>query len=103
MLLKYVIHSFFVSSLPIGIVAGAATVIVGTLQRHFPLKWLIVTAQITALVGVILLSFGDSPQRYFPFVFPGFILVAFGIAMAYILVKYVIFSIFCLVTYSLLI
>jgi hypothetical protein len=73
-------------------VAGMATFTISTLQRHFPQKWLLVAAQSIALIGTVLLTFGDSSQRYFPFVFPGFILGVMGIAIAYCLVKYVIFS-----------
>jgi MFS family permease len=93
--------SLFFSSLPIGIVAGIATLTISTLQKRFPLKWLIIVGQLIGLVGTILLTFADSPHRYFSFVFPGFILGSFGIAVAFCLTKYVIWLYeFCRVTHS---
>jgi nitrate/nitrite transporter NarK len=64
------------------------TFLVGPLQMHFPLKWLLVSAQGLTLIATLLLTFGDSPSHYWPFVFPGFILGTAGIAAAYMWVKY---------------
>ncbi|KAF7770757.1 hypothetical protein Agabi119p4_6731 [Agaricus bisporus var. burnettii] len=78
--------------LPLGTFAGLVTVTISAFRKHFPLKWILISAQVLALVATLLLTFGDSPQRYFPFVFPGFILGAFGVATAYLTVNIAVFA-----------
>ena len=39
--------------------------------------------------GTILLAFGDSPERYWPFVFPGLVLGSAGAMVTYMHVRYV--------------
>jgi nitrate/nitrite transporter NarK len=62
--------------------------VVDPVQRHFPLKWILVVAQCLTMIGTLLLTFGDTPQKYWSFVFPGLIIGTAGISPAYIGVKY---------------
>ncbi|EKM82252.1 hypothetical protein AGABI1DRAFT_126582 [Agaricus bisporus var. burnettii JB137-S8] len=78
--------------LPVGVFACVATLTISFLRKRFPLKWVLVSAQSIALVATILLTFGDSPQRYFPVVLPGFILGAFGIGTAFLSVNIAVFA-----------
>jgi len=47
------------------------------------LKWVIFIGFLLLLIGTILLPFGNSKKRYWPLVFPGFLLGTAGAAMIY--------------------
>ncbi|XP_006457433.1 hypothetical protein AGABI2DRAFT_229854 [Agaricus bisporus var. bisporus H97] len=79
--------------LPIGLLASAMSFVAGPLQRNFPLKWVLCSAQSLALIGTIFLTFGDSPQHYWPFIFPGLIIGTAGIATAYMVVNIAVFAV----------
>ena len=57
------------------------------LGRYLPRKVLILTGTTLAAVATVLLVFGDTPDKYWSFTFPGIIIGAAGIMMAYMHVR----------------
>jgi MFS family permease len=53
------------------------------LQSKIRLKWVILIGQVLVLAGTVLLPFADSPERYWRFAFPGFLLGTSGCALIY--------------------
>ncbi|EJC99629.1 MFS general substrate transporter [Fomitiporia mediterranea MF3/22] len=64
--------------LPVGLVTFPIMGIAQRLQQRLPLKWVILIGQFLALVGTILLPFANSKSRYWPLVFPGFLIGSGG-------------------------
>ncbi|KAG6858922.1 hypothetical protein C0995_012888, partial [Termitomyces sp. Mi166 len=75
--------------LPLGLLGFPMNILSSILQQKFPLKWVIFFGQFVAIAGTLLLPFGDSPQHYWRFVFPGFCLGTSGITIAFTTVKFV--------------
>ncbi|KNZ71653.1 hypothetical protein J132_07871 [Termitomyces sp. J132] len=77
--------------LPLGLLGFPMNLLSSLLQQKFPLKWVIVFGQLIAIAGSLLLPFGNSPQHYWRFVFPGFCLGTSGITIAFTTVKHVVY------------
>ncbi|KAG6905574.1 hypothetical protein DXG01_001913 [Tephrocybe rancida] len=81
-----------------GILAASATLPFmwwGAVQLLFSWiwqNWVIFFGQFVAIAGSLLLPFGDSPQHYWRFVFPGFCLGTSGITIAFTTVNIAIFA-----------
>ncbi|KAG6879058.1 hypothetical protein C0992_005492 [Termitomyces sp. T32_za158] len=78
--------------LPLGLLGFPMNLLSSLLQQKFPLKWVIFFGQFVAIAGSLLLPFGDSPQHYWRFVFPGFCLGTSGITIAFTTVNIAIFA-----------
>jgi nitrate/nitrite transporter NarK len=57
------------------------------LQAKLRLKWVIFIGFLLLLIGTILLPFGNSKERYWSLIFPGFLLGTAGAALIYAAVK----------------
>ncbi|OCH86704.1 MFS general substrate transporter [Obba rivulosa] len=69
--------------LPIGLGIFPVLPLAAGLQSKLRLKWVIVIGFALQLIGTILLPFGNSKERYWPFIFPGFLLGTAGSALIY--------------------
>ncbi|KAG6864100.1 hypothetical protein C0991_012480 [Blastosporella zonata] len=78
--------------LPLGLLGFPMNLLSSLLQQKFPLKWVIFFGQFVAIAGSLLLPFGDSPQHYWRFVFPGFCLGTSGITIAFTTMNIAIFA-----------
>lgn len=87
-------RTIFVSSsdnsyrIPIGVLAFAMS-FTGPLSRRISPKWIILFGQGILIVATILLAFADGPDKYWPFVFPAFILGSAGAMLTYTHTKWV--------------
>ncbi|KAI0776916.1 MFS general substrate transporter [Trametes elegans] len=68
--------------LPIGVLAFAMS-FTGSLSRYVNPKWLILTGEGMCIVATVLLAYADSPARYWPFIFPAFVLGSAGAMLTY--------------------
>jgi nitrate/nitrite transporter NarK len=68
--------------LPIG-VAALAGGFTGPLSQKVNPKWLILAGEIMVIVGSILFPFATKPDRYWPIVFPAFIIGSAGAMLVY--------------------
>jgi nitrate/nitrite transporter NarK len=76
--------SMAVHTLPIGIPAFAVSFTGGlSAKGRIQPKWLILGGQVLVLIATVLLIFADRPERYWPIVFPAFILGTTGAMFAY--------------------
>ncbi|KAH9936571.1 MFS general substrate transporter [Fomitopsis serialis] len=64
--------------LPVGLVSILFMAFTSFLQQRFRLKWVMLGGQLLVLSGTILLAFGGSAAKYWPFTFPGFCLGTAG-------------------------
>lgn len=55
----------------------------GPLSRVINPKWIILTGQSLMIIGTILLAFADTADKYWPFVFPAFVLGSAGAMLTY--------------------
>ena len=55
----------------------------GPLSRVIDPKWMIITGQVLVMIATILLAFADRPDRYWAFVFPGFVIGSTGAMLCY--------------------
>jgi len=69
--------------LPIGLGLFPGLALSGVLQSKISLKWVIFIGFLLICVGSLLLPFADSPERFWPFAFPGFLLATAGAAQIY--------------------
>ncbi|CAA7263630.1 unnamed protein product [Cyclocybe aegerita] len=69
--------------LPVALGIFPALPLAAVLQSKWRLKWVILLGFVLLLTGTILLPFGDSRERYWRFVFPGFLLGTAGAALIY--------------------
>ncbi|KAF7305558.1 MFS general substrate transporter [Mycena chlorophos] len=67
----------------LGVFPGLAISIALQSQRKISHKWVIVMGFVLALIGSILLPFGNTSHHYWPFLFPGFLLGTLGCAIIY--------------------
>ena len=67
---------------PLG-VAALAICFTGPLARYVSPKWLITLGNVLMIVAMILFSFADSPDGYWPFVFTGLGIGSAGAMLAY--------------------
>ena len=63
----------------------------GSLSRFTSPKYILLPAQILIIVATLLLHFADSPDKYYQFVLPAFILGTSGCMLTYTHTKYVSF------------
>ncbi|EIN04996.1 MFS general substrate transporter [Punctularia strigosozonata HHB-11173 SS5] len=68
--------------LPVGIVASVVSC-TGPLARIIEPKWIILTGEALLIVATILLALASSPNAYWPFVFPAFVVGATGAMLAF--------------------
>ncbi|EMD35861.1 hypothetical protein CERSUDRAFT_53112, partial [Gelatoporia subvermispora B] len=68
--------------IPIGVIAFAMS-FTGTLSRIINPKWIILFAESMLIIATILLALADSPDKYWSYVFPAFILGSGGAMLAY--------------------
>ncbi|KAI9059413.1 MFS general substrate transporter [Trametes sanguinea] len=71
-----------VHMLPIGVLAFAMS-FTGSLSRVINPKWIVLFAEGLCLVATVLLAFADRPDRYWPFIFPAFVLGSAGAMLTY--------------------
>ncbi|KAF4609874.1 hypothetical protein D9613_010411 [Agrocybe pediades] len=69
--------------LPVALGIFPALPLAAILQSKISQKWVILLGFTLLLAGTILLPFANSPARYWPFVFPGFLLGTAGAAIIY--------------------
>jgi len=62
----------------------------GPLSRKISPKWIILFGQGLLAIGTLLLVFADTPDKYWPFVFPAFALGSAGCMLTFTHTKYVI-------------
>ena len=55
----------------------------GSLSRVINSKWLILTGEGLCIIATILFVFADRPERYWPFIFPAFVLGSAGAMLTY--------------------
>ena len=55
----------------------------GSLSRVINSKWLILTGEGLCVVATVLFVFADRPERYWPFIFPAFVLGSAGAMLTY--------------------
>lgn len=70
------------SRLPIGVLAFSMS-FTGSLSRVINPKWIILTGEGMCIIATILLAFADGPERYWPFIFPAFVLGSAGAMLTY--------------------
>ncbi|OSD00393.1 MFS general substrate transporter [Trametes coccinea BRFM310] len=68
--------------LPIGVLAFSMS-FTGSLSRFINPKWIILFGETLCLIATLLLAFADRPDRYWPFIFPAFILGSAGAMLTY--------------------
>lgn len=68
--------------LPIGVLAFAIS-FTGSLSRFINSKWIILTGEGMCIIATILFAFADSPDKYWPYIFPAFVLGSGGAMLAY--------------------
>ncbi|TBU27126.1 MFS general substrate transporter [Dichomitus squalens] len=68
--------------LPIG-VSSFPVSLTGPLSHKINPKWLLLFGEALCIVSTILLAFADRPTRYWPYMFPGFILGSAGAMFVY--------------------
>ncbi|KAL1942302.1 hypothetical protein VTO73DRAFT_6366 [Trametes versicolor] len=68
--------------LPIGVLAFSMS-FTGSLSRVINPKWIILTGEGMCIIATILLAFADGPERYWPFIFPAFVLGSAGAMLTY--------------------
>ncbi|KIM21443.1 hypothetical protein M408DRAFT_333459 [Serendipita vermifera MAFF 305830] len=78
--------------LPMGIGAFLVSQITGRLPTYFAHKYILLFGLGIAIIATILQPFGDSPDTYWPFVFPAFLLGTSGMMIVYANSSIAIFS-----------
>ncbi|KAI0667392.1 MFS general substrate transporter [Trametes maxima] len=78
----WTVISTAIHMLPIGVLAFSMS-FTGSLSHHVNPKWLILTGEGLCLIATILLAFADSPARYWPLIFPAFVLGSAGAMLMY--------------------
>ncbi|THU95607.1 MFS general substrate transporter [Dendrothele bispora CBS 962.96] len=79
--------------LPINIMGVFALVVGDFAQKTFRLKWVICTGMVITMAGTALLPFGNSPDKYWRFIFPGFLLGTTGVTFAFTTANITIFKV----------
>jgi MFS family permease len=64
--------------LPLGIGAWLIAIFTGQFPKWFPHKYILLVAVVFTIAATALAPFGDSPDRYWRFMFPSFVLGTFG-------------------------
>ena len=78
--------------LPMGIGGFVIAQVTGRLPKYFAHKHIILLGRVLSIVATILQPFGDSPDTYWPFVFPAFLLGTIGVMIVYANSSIAIFS-----------
>ncbi|KZT01861.1 MFS general substrate transporter [Laetiporus sulphureus 93-53] len=68
--------------IPIGVLAFSMS-FTGPLSRIINSKWIILSGEGLLVIATILLAFADGPDKYWPFVFPAFVLGSAGAMLTY--------------------
>ncbi|KAG7096116.1 hypothetical protein E1B28_006790 [Marasmius oreades] len=79
--------------LPLGVLGFPVIAIANVMQQKLPLKWVIFAGQVIGIVGTVLLPFADSPQHYWRFAFPGFVLGTTGMTIIFATVNIAVFAV----------
>ncbi|KAJ7661576.1 major facilitator superfamily domain-containing protein [Mycena polygramma] len=69
--------------LPIGLGMFPVLPLAAGLQSRIRLKWVIFIGFVLVSIGTVLLPFANSPDHYWPFAFPGFLLGTAGATLIY--------------------
>ena len=81
-------HAHIHARIPIG-VSSVLVSFTSPLGRWISRKILILAGLTLGIAGTILLAFGDSPDKYWRFVFPGLVIGSAGAMLTYMHVRYV--------------
>ncbi|RPD56812.1 MFS general substrate transporter [Lentinus tigrinus ALCF2SS1-7] len=68
--------------IPIGVLAFAMS-FTGSLSRVMNPKWIILFGEGLCIIATILFAFADSPAKYWPYIFPAFVLGSAGAMLSY--------------------
>ncbi|KAI1789898.1 MFS general substrate transporter [Ganoderma leucocontextum] len=79
---KWSAISTAIHMLPIGVLAFAMS-FTGSLSRVINSKWIILSGEGMCIIATVLFAFADGPARYWPFIFPAFVLGSAGAMLAY--------------------
>ncbi|TBU44577.1 MFS general substrate transporter [Dichomitus squalens] len=79
---KWSAISTAIHMIPIGVLSFSMS-FTGPLSRMIDSKWIILFGEGLCIVATILFAFADSPERYWPYIFPAFVLGSAGAMLAY--------------------
>ncbi|TBU27124.1 MFS general substrate transporter [Dichomitus squalens] len=79
---KWSAVSTAIHMIPIGVLAFAMS-FTGPLSRMINSKWIILFGEGLCIVATILFAFADRPERYWPYIFPAFVLGSAGAVLIY--------------------
>ncbi|KAJ7581366.1 MFS general substrate transporter [Mycena floridula] len=69
--------------LPIGLMAIPIFIMSDIFQKKYPLKWVLMTGLVLAMLASAMLPFADSKEKYWRLTFPGLLLGTAGIALTF--------------------
>ena len=55
----------------------------GPLSRVINSKWIILFGEALCIIATVLFAFADGPERYWPYIFPAFVLGSAGAMLSY--------------------
>jgi len=77
--------------LPLGLSAIPATAITTRMHQHLRLKHVFTVGNGLAVVGSLLLPFGDTRSKYWSLVFPGFVIGSAGVTITFVTANVAVF------------
>ncbi|KAF5378229.1 hypothetical protein D9757_009136 [Collybiopsis confluens] len=92
-LVTVITTNVILKSLPLAVVSFPMIAVSVLLQRHFPLKWVILMGEVLVVASTLLLPFADSKPNYWRFAFPGFILGTAGTTAIYATTNIALFAV----------
>ena len=87
LLRSMLIDVWYFFSLPIGLFAFPFMALSGVLQQKFEAKHILLGGLILITAGTIFFPFADNASRYWPIVFPGFLLGTAGTTLVFATTK----------------
>ncbi|TFK50409.1 MFS general substrate transporter [Heliocybe sulcata] len=79
--------------LPVGLMSFPVVIATNILQKLLPLKYVTLIGQALCLTGTALLAFGNSPHRYWSYVFPGLVIGTSGSMVIFTTVNIAVFAV----------
>ncbi|KXN92650.1 hypothetical protein AN958_00898 [Leucoagaricus sp. SymC.cos] len=73
-----------VRTIPFGLTGLVTTTAMGFITPHVAPRWILTGGQLLVLGGAILLTFAETKDKYWPIVFPAFIITPCGIASGFV-------------------
>ncbi|KAG6906661.1 hypothetical protein DXG01_012718 [Tephrocybe rancida] len=70
--------------IPFGLTGLVTTFVAGAITPYVSPRWILSGGQLLVLGGAVLLAFAETKDKYWPIVFPGFIIGACGIASGFV-------------------